>query len=114
MEFTGIPIGRIVPKAAGVDRLPATIPPHTKLSFLIDRGTMTTAYPEVTVGGGKGSRLRLTYAEALVDSKGRKGNRNETENRTIVGLNDTFTTDGGADRTFSTLWWRAWRYLQVD
>jgi hypothetical protein len=116
MEFSETTVGRIVrvEGIAALDSLPATIPAHTKASILFDRGAMTTAYPELVVGQGKGATVRLTYAEALVDAKGHKGNRNEVANRRIVGLRDTLIPDGGADRAWSPLWWRAWRYLQID
>ncbi|HMD60325.1 MAG TPA: alpha-L-rhamnosidase C-terminal domain-containing protein, partial [Opitutaceae bacterium] len=93
---------------------PATIPAHTSARILIDQGAMTTAYPEISTDGGKGATLRVTYAEALVDAKGLKGNRNETANRRMIGLMDTFVPDGGANRMWSTLSWREWRYLQLD
>ena len=35
--------------------------------LLLDRKTLTTAYPQLTVSGGKGARIRLTYSEALYD-----------------------------------------------
>jgi len=116
MEYAEIPIGKIVRVTGigGLERMPATIPAHTKASILIDGGAMTTAYPELVMGRGKAAAVRLTYAEALVDAKGQKGNRNETANRTILGLTDTLVSDGGAHRAWSPLWWRAWRYLQVD
>jgi hypothetical protein len=111
MANSEVPIGRVVRGLAG--GFPAAIPPHSTASILIDRGTMTTAYPFIQAAGGKGSTVKVTYAEALVDSAGKKGDRNETANRRIQGLNDTFIPDG-APRTWTTLWWRAWRYLQVD
>ena len=116
MEFSDLAIGTIVrvEGASGVDRLPAIIPAHTLAKILIDRGAMTTAYPELAVSGGKGASVRITYAEALVDAKGLKGNRNETANRSILGLVDTFAADGGPHRVWSTLAWRAWRYIQLD
>ena len=113
MAYEAVPIGTIVGGTGSVGSFPATLAPHSAASILIDRGTMTTAFPVITVGGGKGSTLKVTYAEALVDSAGKKGNRNEVAHRRILGLNDTFLPDG-AERTWSTLWWRAWRYLQVD
>jgi alpha-L-rhamnosidase len=114
MAYAEVPIGTIVGGTGSVTGFPATIPPHAAVTLLIDRGTMTTAFPVITVAGGKGSLLKVTYAEALVDSAGKKGNRNETAHRRILGLNDSFAPDGGAERTWSTLWWRAWRYLQVE
>jgi hypothetical protein len=116
MESTEIPIGRIVRVAGlkGLSGFPATVPAHTTATILIDGGAMTTAYPEISFGRGKGATVRLTYAEALVDARGDKGNRNETANRSIVGLTDRIMPDGGAHRAWSSLWWRAWRYLQVE
>jgi len=116
MEHSEIAIGRVVrvEGASGFERLPATIPAHTRARVLIDRGAMTTAYPELTTARGKGATLRITYAEALVDAKGLKGNRNETANRSILGLTDAYACDGWTPRVWSTLSWRAWRYLQLD
>ena len=114
MEFLEVPAGRIVPGADSVPGFPATIPAHSSVSILIDREAMTTGFPEIRVSAGKGSTVKVTYAEALVDAAGKKGNRNETANRRMLGLNDTFVADGGGDRVWSPLWWRAWRYLQVE
>jgi alpha-L-rhamnosidase len=116
MDYCEIAVGRIVRTEgiSGVDRFPATIPAHTQASILIDRGAMTTAYPNLVISRGKGAVLRLTYAEALVDRRGRKGDRNETADRSILGLNDTFIADGAVGRAWTTLWWRSWRYLQLD
>ena len=106
MEYSETQIGAIVrvEGTSGVGGFPATIPAHTKASILVDRGAMTTAYPDLVVSRGKGTTIRITYAEALVDAKGQKGNRNETANRSILGLKDTFVTDGGAGRAWTTLW----------
>ena len=90
------------------------IPPRTKATILLDQRHTTNAYPVLETSGGPGSVVRLTYAEALVDSAGRKGNRNEVEGRTIHGVHDVFLPDGGAHRRFTTLYWRSFRYIQMD
>lgn len=90
------------------------IPAHTKATLLLDQSHLTTAYPEVTVSGGAGSTIRLTYAEALVNDKGEKGNRNEIAGKHIVGIFDEFVPDGSSGRKFMPLGWRTWRYLQLD
>jgi hypothetical protein len=41
------------------------VPPRTTITVILDAGELTTAYPAIEVGGGRGSVLRLTYAEAL-------------------------------------------------
>ncbi len=91
-----------------------TIPPNTNATILFDQTFLTTAYPELSVSGGRDSQIVLTYSEALFDSKMQKGNRDEIEGRKIVGFEDTFLPDGGDNRLFSTLWFRTWRYLQMD
>src|SRR5579863_8003088 len=91
--------------------------------ILLDRKTLTTAYPKLTVSGGKGARIKLTYAEALYDDKQHKGDRDSLDYtdangkkhpRLARGLNDVFLPDGGEHRVFEPLWWRTWRYLDLD
>jgi alpha-L-rhamnosidase len=122
MEFAEIPIGHVVSSWSGGPEIGSFSPlktsfrvaPHTTASVLIDAGALTTAYPEVIVSGGSGARLRLTYAEALVDDHGQKGNRNEHRGRQILGVYDDFIADSGAHRSFTPLIWRTWRYLQIE
>ncbi len=90
------------------------IPARTTAVLLLDQSHTTNAYPVLETSGGAGSMVRLTYAEALIDAKGQKGNRNEIEGRTVRGLRDVFLPDGGARRRFTTLYWRSFRYIQMD
>ncbi|MGC2615038.1 MAG: alpha-L-rhamnosidase C-terminal domain-containing protein [Terracidiphilus sp.] len=96
---------------------------NSHLRLTLDRKTLTTAYPELTVSGGKGSRIVLTYSEALYDNKEHKGDRDaltytgadgKEHPRQALGLTDSFLPDGGQHRTFMPLWWRTWRYLDLD
>ena len=91
-----------------------TVSAGKHIHLLLDRKTLTTAYPELIVSGGKGAKIRLTYSEALYDEKEHKGDRDAVENRKALGLTDNFLPDGGAHRTFMPLWWRTWRYLDLD
>jgi GNAT superfamily N-acetyltransferase len=90
------------------------IPARTTASILFDQSFTTNAYPLLVTEGGAGSIIRLTYAEALVDAKGQKGNRNDIEGRTLRGVHDVFLPDGGEHRFFQTLYWRSFRYIQMD
>ncbi|MGZ3332708.1 MAG: alpha-L-rhamnosidase-related protein [Gemmatimonadaceae bacterium] len=90
------------------------IPARTTATILLDQSHTTNAYPVLWTTGGAGSTVRLTYAEALVDSVGHKGNRNDIEGRTIRGVRDVFLPDGGSRRRFQTLYWRSFRYIQID
>ena len=110
-----------VARAAGVSasdgflqgRAPLTVPANSRATLLIDQSYLTTAYPELITSGGRDSTVAITYAEALW--KGReKGNRNDVEGKTMHGLSDRFITDGGRRRLFRPLWWRTFRYLQLD
>ena len=93
---------------------PLTLPPETSLHILLDRKTLTTAYPILTVSGGKGAKIWLTYSEALYDKQMHKADRDEVADREAHGLKDNFLPDGGQHRIFEPLWWRTWRYLDLD
>lgn len=93
---------------------PLTIAANSKVSILLDQTFNTVAYPELLVSGGKGSSIMLTYTEALLDADKQKGNRNEIDHKTVIGNYDIFEPDGGKDRLFRPLWFRTYRYIQVD
>ncbi len=93
---------------------PLTVPANTHRTVLIDQSFETVGYPVLKASSGEGSMIKMTYAEALFDSNGRKGNRNIIEGKTLKGLYDIFYPDGGKERTFSPLWLRTWRYIQLD
>jgi alpha-L-rhamnosidase len=119
MRYEPISAGHIV-RLTGLPTTPSTsieksltIPANSHVSILLDRDSLTTAFPSLHLQGGKDASIHLTYAEALYDAKGSKGNRNEVADRHIQGLTDHILSDG-QDRTYRTLWWRTWRYLQVD
>ena len=93
---------------------PVSIPAGKHIHLLLDRKTLTTAYPILTVSGGKGAKIWLTYSEALFDKQMHKGDRDDVGTRTALGLRDSFLPDGGQHRVFEPLWWRTWRYLDID
>jgi len=97
---------------SGMDRL--QIPVHTTVNVLIDMGVATVAYPEIILSNGKGAHVELIYAEALFEEFRIKGNRNEIENKEIIGNFDIFCTDGAGRRQFRPLWIRAYRYIQIN
>jgi hypothetical protein len=103
-----------VPSLQSFPHSAITVPSGTHVHILLDRKTLTTAYPKLIVSGGKGARIRLTYAEALYDKDQHKGDRDAVEDRIALGMNDSFLPDGGTHRVFETLWWRTWRYLDLD
>ena len=106
--------GATVPEGFLQGKAKWTIPANQKITVLLDQGSLATGYPELLVSKGKGSRIKLTYSEAMFDSKGDKGNRNEIDGKQIKGYADIFLPDGGASRLFRPLWFRTWKYLQVE
>jgi hypothetical protein len=92
---------------------PMVVPAQCEAVLLLDQGFLTTAFPQLRVSGGKGSEITITYSEALYDSAGNKGNRNDIEGRHIAGNHDFFLPDGGEDRVFDTLWFRTYRYIEM-
>jgi hypothetical protein len=103
------------PASFPAEPAPFVVAAGARVRLLLDQGFLTTAYPVLTLRGGRGGRVTLRYAEALFaggDGR-RKGNRNEIEGKKFIGYGDTFLTDG-QERTFRTLYWRTWRYLEVE
>jgi alpha-L-rhamnosidase len=90
------------------------VPARTRAVLLLDQRYLTNAYLTLETSGGAGSSVAITYAESLRDSSGRKGDRNAIEGKTIVGVRDVIRPDGGAHRSFRTLWFRTYRYVQLD
>ena len=119
MEHRLVAAGKPV-RVEGLSALPAfpdkplTIPANTRVTLLLDNRVLQTAYPILTVSGGRDASIQLTYAEALYDAHGDKGNRDQIAGRHIQGLYDEFISGGGDQRAFSPLNWRTWRYLQID
>ena len=115
MEFGRTTLGKTVrtnlPAAERFPDAPVDIPPRALVEILLDRGTMVSGFPNLTVSGGKGSQIDIGYAEALYDAQHKKGNRDEVGSRQALGQFDKFLPDGGAARTFTPLWFRTWRYL---
>lgn len=93
-----------------------TVPTNTTRRVIIDLDDYYCAYPELITSGGKGSSVRLYWAEALYmnrQSWAVKGNRNEIEGKEFWGVGDTFRTDGGSNRRFEPFWWQAGRYIEL-
>jgi hypothetical protein len=95
---------------------PLVVPPHTCRQVIIDLDDYVCAYPQIELSGGKDSQLTIGWAEALFmdNSSQPKGQRDEVEGRTFVALcRDIIQSDGGAQRRFEPLWWRAGRFVEL-
>ena len=93
---------------------PVTIPPHSQARLILDQGFLTTAYPVIGVSGGKQAEIKVVYAESMYNQDGSKGNRNEINGKNFIGNYDQFIPDGHPGRIFSTLWFRTFRYIQLE
>jgi hypothetical protein len=91
-----------------------TVPARSRASLLLDQAQLTSAYAVLETSGGAGASVSLTYAEALKNAQGEKGNRDEIEGKTLSGLKDVFRSGGGEHRRFQTLWFRTYRYVQLE
>lgn len=118
--------------SAGV---PLTLPPGEKVDLVLDMAALTTAFPQLTVAGGAGSNVRLTYAEALRlpwNTPGAKllGKQQSLANLAshfadestgwtfdrrgkVTGWCDIWEPSGRAE-TFEPLHWRAFRYVGLQ
>jgi alpha-L-rhamnosidase len=106
--------GVAIPPTFLAGKAALSIPANSKVTFLLDQGTLTMGYPVMRVSGGRGAKMTMTYAEALFDADGNKGNRNDVEGKNMRGVRDFFTFDGGENRQFQSLWLRAFRYVEVE
>lgn len=93
------------------------IPAHTRRRAILDLNDYYCAYPEMVTSNGKGSKVRIHWAEALFETpdprQHRKGQRDEIEGKYFFGQGDVFLPDGGITRKFEPLWWSAGRYLEI-
>ncbi|MBN1999449.1 alpha-L-rhamnosidase, partial [candidate division KSB1 bacterium] len=90
------------------------IPPLTNIRILLDQGFLTTAYPQLVVSDGTGASMKMTFCEALFDQNGEKGHRDVVDGKKIVGYYDMFLPDGGQHRLFRPLWFRTFRYVELE
>ncbi|MCB2066623.1 MAG: hypothetical protein KDE15_08300 [Erythrobacter sp.] len=116
-RYAPVPAGRVVrsdlPGGEAFPQAPVTIPAHSHVQLLVQRDAMVAAYPQLTVSGGAGAHIDLTWSEALYGTGNIKAERNLIEDRHQVGIHDSFVADGQR-RTFAPLWWRTWRYLGIE
>ena len=92
---------------------PLAIPPRSQVSLLLDQTHLTIGYPELLVSGGRGAEIRLTYAEAMLDAKNRKGHRDAVEGANR-GTQRRISARRGCKTPVSAALGAHWRYLQLD
>lgn len=117
-KFVPVSVGKVVrtdlPGGAVFPAKPVRVAAHTTARLLVDNDSMISAYPRLTVSGGAGATINVVYTEALVDENLARGDRNAIGDRRALGVMDEFKPDGAPQRTFATLWWRTWRFAEIE
>jgi len=113
-QATGVTVPGGFPKA----KVALTIPANTTATLLLDQDTLTNAYINLHFSGGKGGSITLRYVETLYEKgnngRRRKGNRNEVEGKDFFGRADSIVSNGNAGQRYTTLYWRSFRYIQLN
>ncbi|MEX2369870.1 MAG: alpha-L-rhamnosidase C-terminal domain-containing protein [Bacteroidales bacterium] len=91
-----------------------TVPPNSTTSFLLDQEELVTAYPELSISGGKDSEIKLTYAESLFNQEGKKLHRDSVSDSYFRGNSDLFISNGNDIQQYTTLWFRTFRYIFME
>lgn len=105
--------GANIPAGVWNGKSKLSIPANSKTSILVDFEIFTMGYPELTVSGGKTSKIQVKYAEALYEAVHLKAHRDSVNGLSMFGVWDIFYPDG-EKRTFRPLWKRTFRYVQFN
>lgn len=91
-----------------------TLPANTISKIILDRGELTNAYWEFTFSQGKDAKIDVINAEApYIPGQKVKGNRDDVYGKEFRGHHDIILHDGNNLRTYSTLWFRSFRYIEL-
>lgn len=107
LETKGIPFPGYSDKKLSVE-----IPANSRVEILLDNRVLTMGFPQLFVSGGKNSKIKIQYQEALFNADGTKGNRNDWQGKTMKGYYDIFIPDGN-ERRFEPLWIRVFRFVKL-
>lgn len=90
------------------------IPGHKKVSFLIDQKYVTNGFPELLFSLGKHASIKIKYAENLFDEHNEKGDRNNIENKKLLGYYDHIISNGKTSQKFIPNWMRTFRFIEFE
>jgi alpha-L-rhamnosidase len=109
--------GIATPSGFPATKTPLTIPANTTATLILDQTYLTNAYPTLNFSKGANAGISLSYAESLFDnlrrSGTRKGDRNAVEGKDFAGRKDSIIADGTDGQSFTTLYWRTYRYIRL-
>jgi hypothetical protein len=95
---------------------PLTAGHPVRKSLLLDMGELVCGYPRFRISGEQGAVVTFTYAESMWEGtvgKFHKSHRDTVAGKTIQGIQDQLIL-GSVETHFEPLWWRTYRYLQVE
>jgi len=93
---------------------PLSVPAHRSIKVLFDLKTVDMGFPELVINGGAGSTVTVRYQEALFDEKGHKGNRNDIEGKTMLGIYDQIhIASSQKNLTWEPFWLRTFRFVEL-
>lgn len=109
--------GMEFPAKFPLTKTPVTISANTTVTFLLDQTYLTSAYINLNFSKGKDAGISMRYAESLYENRkkygDRKGNRNDVEGKDFSGRKDSLISDGSVGQSYTTLYWRSYRYILV-
>jgi hypothetical protein len=109
--------GVTVPSSFPATKTSLTVPANTTVTLLLDQTYLTNSYLTFNFSNGKDAGISIAYAEALFTSlanyRTKKGNRDDVEGKIFAGRKDSLVSDGSPNQTFTTLYWRTYRYIRL-
>jgi hypothetical protein len=83
--------------------------------LILDFGELVVGYPSIWLCNDSAiiGQVSLTYCESLVDSNGRKENRNDSLGRAARGYEDRIEFKGCGSASINPSWLRTFRYVSV-
>ncbi|WP_139957570.1 alpha-L-rhamnosidase-related protein [Flavicella sediminum] len=91
-----------------------TIPANKKVTLLIDQEHHTIGHPEFNYSKGKGSKIKITYSEAMYTKDWKKGNRNIVKDKHILGYYDIIIADGSSNNMFKPIGQKTYRFIELE
>ncbi|MEO9478468.1 MAG: hypothetical protein ABJO28_19820 [Maribacter dokdonensis] len=113
------PVGSIVRSSNPIDTaFPKTgeliVAPNKNITFLIDRQYVTNGFPELIFSKGKSAKITIKYAENLFGENNEKGDRNNIENKQLLGYYDEVISNGNVVQKFIPNWMRTFRFIAIE
>ncbi len=106
--------GQIPSGMSKLSDIPRIFPSETEKRIIIDLGNYYCAFSKLKINGGKGSQIRITWAETAFSDpeKPVKGNRNSLAGKYFRGVWDEVVLDGNTHE-WSPLAWRCGRFVEL-